>query len=89
MALASATTAASSLKRNTGDADRAGRLLHEHIRRTRFELARHKELFLASEAAQAEAEAAATAAGKGGGNGKTKANGKAGGGKPVGKAAAR
>lgn len=28
------------------DAERAGRLLHEHIRRTRFELARHKELFL-------------------------------------------
>lgn len=31
------------------DAERAGQLLHEHIRRTRFELARHEELFLPDE----------------------------------------
>ena len=40
------------------DAERAGRLLHEHIRRTRFELARHEELFEA-EVADAGAKAAA------------------------------
>lgn len=40
------------------DAERAGRLLHEHIRRTRFELARHEELFEA-EVADADAKAAA------------------------------
>lgn len=32
------------------DAEGAGHLLHEHIRRTRFELERHKELFEASSA---------------------------------------
>ncbi|MGB3873926.1 MAG: GntR family transcriptional regulator [Stenotrophomonas sp.] len=31
------------------DAERASRLLHEHIRRTRVELARHEELFLHGE----------------------------------------
>lgn len=42
------------------DAERAGRLLHEHIRRTRFELARHEELFEAeAEVADAGTKAAA------------------------------
>lgn len=34
------------------DAARAGQLLHEHIRRTRFELARHEELFRSGEDAR-------------------------------------
>lgn len=41
------------------DAERASQFLHEHIRRTRFELAKHEELFLPDGDNEAQAGAAA------------------------------
>lgn len=41
------------------DAERASQLLHEHIRRTRFELARHEELFLPDAGNETHGESAA------------------------------
>lgn len=55
------------------DGERAGHLLHEHIRRTRFELARHKELFRDGIDGGPAAEGQGAGSGNGRGNGKAAA----------------